>query len=207
MQKQEITNREMFNEIFPEPGLPPSKIRLAQKVRELRQIKGWTLNELAEASGLAVSTLSKIENERMSPTFDVVQKLAQGLAIDIVALFSSSHKLTPQTRRSVTHSGQGRTYETAVYKHLLLAADLSSKKILPFVTEIKARTIEEFGDLDSHGGEEFVYVLEGEIRFFTDCYEPADLGVGDSIYIDSSMRHACISISEKNAKVLWVNTG
>jgi quercetin dioxygenase-like cupin family protein len=50
-------------------------------------------------------------------------------------------------------------------------------------------------------------VLEGEICFQTEHYEPAILGVGDSIYINSSMQHAAYSTSEEDAVVLWVNTG
>ncbi|WP_232059101.1 cupin domain-containing protein [Kineobactrum salinum] len=61
--------------------------------------------------------------------------------------------------------------------------------------------------MGAHDGEEFMFVLEGSVRFYTDCYEAADLDEGDGIYLDSAMRHACISTSENDARVLWINTG
>ncbi|WP_299078399.1 helix-turn-helix domain-containing protein [uncultured Paraglaciecola sp.] len=207
MANQKVTYKDILSHALPNAGLPPSKIQLDLKVRALRQAKNWTLNDLADATGLAVSTLSKIENDRMSPTFDVVQKLATGFSIDIASLFSSAQNPLPQTRRSVIRKGEGRPYETSVYNHLMLASDLSAKRILPFVTVIKARSIDEFEDLNAHDGEEFVYVLEGSVRFYTDFYEPADLNEGDGLYIDSSMRHACITTSQEDAKVLWINSG
>ena len=97
--------------------------------------------------------------------------------------------------------------ETPVYNHRLIAVELKHKKILPFVTTIKARSLEDFKTWSQHSGEEFLYVLEGEICFQTEHYEPAILGVGDSVYIDSSMQHAAYSTSEQDAVVLWVNTG
>ncbi|OBX19244.1 hypothetical protein A9995_08990 [Erythrobacter sp. QSSC1-22B] len=166
-----------------------------------------TLEEAGKLTELAASTLSKIENDQMSPTFDVVQKLAHGFDIDITDLFESDNGSRPGSRRSVTLSGTGRLMETPVYHHRLLASELSHKKILPFISKIKARGLEEFSDWASHEGEEFLYVLEGEVCFHTEHYEPVRLGKGDSIYIDASMRHVCYSTSAEDAMVMWVNTG
>jgi transcriptional regulator with XRE-family HTH domain len=206
MSKKKITNADVRNHALPTGEMPRSKVKLSVKVRALRREKNWTLSDLSNATGLAISTLSKIENDRMSPTFDVVQRLATGLSIDITSLFSSFENAPQQTRRSVTRKGSGRPYETETYSHQLLATDLSTKKILPFVTIVKARSIEDFEEFGAHDGEEFLYVLEGSVRFFTDFYEPVDLNEGDGIYIDSAMRHACISTSEEDAKVLWINS-
>ncbi len=207
MPKQKITSVDVRNHALSDAPLPRSKIKLNLKVRALRRAKNWTLSDLANATGLAISTLSKIENDRMSPTFDVVQKLATGFSVDITSLFSTADNTQQQTRRSVIRKGGGRPYETATYSHLLLATDLSTKKILPFVTVVKARSLDEFDELGAHDGEEFLYVLEGSVRFFTDFYEPADLNEGDGIYLDSAMRHACISTSKEDARVLWINSG
>ena len=56
-----------------------SPLKLGERVRAIRRARNWTLEEAAQRAGLARSTLSKIENEQMSPTFDAVQKLARGL--------------------------------------------------------------------------------------------------------------------------------
>jgi len=188
-------------------SLPQHNVKLGKKLKDLRQSKGWTLEKAADASGLAASTLSKIENERMSPTFDVVQKLAHGFGIDITALFARGKPPAPQTRRSVIRKGAGRFYDADVYSHEMLATDLVQKKILPFVSVINARSIDEFTEWGGHEGEEFMYVLSGSVRFYTEHYEAVDLETGDGIYIDSEMRHACITTSEKSARVLWINTG
>ncbi|MGB3845816.1 XRE family transcriptional regulator [Sphingopyxis sp. YF1] len=180
---------------------------LGERLRQLRRERGMTLEDAGRLTALAASTLSKIENDQMSPTFDVVQKLAVGFDIDITELFASNSGQGATGRRSVTMDGAGRLMETAVYRHRLIAAELKNKKLLPFVTTIKARSLEDFKSWSQHSGEEFLYVLEGEICFQTEHYEPAILGVGDSIYINSSMQHACYSTSEQDAVVLWVNTG
>ncbi len=180
---------------------------LGERLRQLRKERGMTLEDAGKLTALAASTLSKIENDQMSPTFDVVQKLAVGFGIDITELFASNSAQDAAGRRSVTMAGAGRLMETEVYRHRLIAAELKNKKILPFVTTIKARKLEDFKSWSQHSGEEFLYVLEGEICFQTEHYEPAILGVGDSIYINSNMQHACYSTSEKDAVVLWVNTG
>ncbi|MEO0361500.1 MAG: helix-turn-helix transcriptional regulator, partial [Pseudomonadota bacterium] len=62
-------------------------LKLGERVRAIRRARNWTLEEAAQRAGLARSTLSKIENEQMSPTFDAVQKLARGLDIDVPQLF------------------------------------------------------------------------------------------------------------------------
>lgn len=180
---------------------------LGRRLRQLRRERGMTLEDAGRLTSLAASTLSKIENDQMSPTFDVVQKLAAGFDIDITELFASNAGHDAAGRRSVTLHGTGRLMETEVYCHRLIAAELKNKKILPFVTTIKARSLEDFKSWSQHSGEEFLYVLQGEICFQTEHYEPAILGVGDSIYINSSMEHACYSTSEEDAVVLWVNSG
>lgn len=180
---------------------------LGQRLRQLRRDKAMTLDEAGRLTGLAASTLSKIENDQMSPTFDVVQKLAIGFDIDITELFAGTSGQDAAGRYSVTLAGTGRPMETPVYNHRLLAAELKHKKILPFVTTIKARSIEDFSAWSQHSGEEFLYVLQGEICFQTEHYEPTILGVGDSVYIDSSMQHACYTTSKDDAVVLWINTG
>ena len=185
----------------------PEAFHLGKRLRELRRERGMTLEDAGRLTCLAASTLSKIENDQMSPTFDVVQKLAVGFDIDITDLFASNSGHDAAGRRSVTLNGTGRLMETEVYCHRLIAAELKNKKILPFVTTIKARSLEDFKSWSQHSGEEFLYVLKGEICFQTEHYEPAVLGVGDSIYINSNMEHACYSTSEEDAVVLWVNTG
>jgi transcriptional regulator with XRE-family HTH domain len=178
-------------------------------MRGLRSQKGWTLDSAAKATGLARSTLSKIENGQMSPTYDALIKLARGFAVDISELFEPHAAQDPTKgsgRRSITRAGQGQELPTPVYRHLLLCNDLSNKLMTPFHSRVTARAFGDFADWDRHEGEELIYVLQGEIEMFTEFYEPERLGVGDCAYLDSRMGHRVISRSAEDAQVLWVST-
>lgn len=179
---------------------------LMQRLRAVRQQNNWTLEQAGKACGIAASTLSKIENGLMSPTYDVLQKLATGLNLDVSELFTSARDAMGAGRCVVDRAGQGKPHKTPHYDHQLLCAQLSNKKIMPFHTCITARKFSDFRDWSRHDGEEFVYVLSGEIELYTEYYAPARLGPGDCFYIDSRMGHRCISVSEENATVIWVAT-
>lgn len=179
---------------------------LAQRLRALRQARAWTLKQAAEATGVAASTLSKIENSLLSPTYDNLIKIAAGLDLDVAELFTASDAHMGTGRRSLSRQGEGRQYETPYYDHRLLCTALSHKRMMPFHTRVKARSFDEFQDWSRHGGEEFVYVLEGEVQLYTEFYEPARLKAGESFYIDSRMGHRVISLSPEDAIVLWVST-
>ncbi|MBT3205827.1 MAG: helix-turn-helix transcriptional regulator [Gammaproteobacteria bacterium] len=181
-------------------------LKLGEKVRSIRQSHSWTLDEASNRTGLAKSTLSKIENELVSPSFDVVQKLAAGLGIDVPQLFISSVEPLISGRRSVTVNSGGRAHPTSTYNHELLATELTHKKMVPFKSIVHARSFDDFDDWVRHSGEEFLLVLSGEITFFSEFYEPVKLNEGDSIYYDAGMGHVCTSESEQDAQILWVCT-
>jgi uncharacterized cupin superfamily protein len=88
----------------------------------------------------------------------------------------------------------------------MLCTDLSQKKFFPIVATIKARTVADFRDFPKHAGEEFIYVLSGEVEIHTEHYEPVRLGPGDGSYFDSSMGHACVSVGKRPARILWVTS-
>ncbi|MEL6476788.1 MAG: XRE family transcriptional regulator [Pseudomonadota bacterium] len=185
---------------------PVQPLKLGERVRQLRQQREWTLEEAARRAGLARSTLSKIENEQMSPTYDAVQKLAHGLGIDVPQLFTPpvSDKITG--RRAITRTGEGREHITTTYEHELLAGEISRKRMLPYRTTIRARGFEDFSDWVRHDGEEFLMVLSGAVRLLTEYYEPVDLASGDSAYYDAAMGHCVVSISSEDAVILWVTS-
>jgi transcriptional regulator with XRE-family HTH domain len=181
-------------------------LNLGERVRELRRSLGWTLEEAANRAGLARSTLSKIENGQMSPTYEALKKLAGGLAITVPQLFTPPSKQQVMGRMSVTKSGEGQSQATVTYEHELLAAHLTKKQMLPYRATIRARDLDEFDGWVRHDGEEFLYVLTGVIRLYTEFYEPAELRRGDSAYYDAAMGHNVISLSEEDATLLWVTS-
>jgi len=107
---------------------------------------------------------------------------------------------------AVTISGQGAAHATTTYEHELLAESLTKKQMLPYRARVRARKIEEFDGWVRHDGEEFLYVLTGVVRLYTEFYEPIDMRRGDSAYYDASMGHNVISISEEDATILWVTS-
>ncbi|CAM3822109.1 HTH-type transcriptional regulator SinR [Vibrio aerogenes CECT 7868] len=179
-------------------------LELGQRIKDLRLKLGLTLEEASQKTGLARSTLSKIENEQISPTFQAMQKLAHGLDVDMPQLFEPPKKIRATGRRDVTRSGQGKPHPTSTYEHELLATQLSSKKMMPFKTRVRARDFNDFSDWVRHDGEEFLLTLEGEVMLYTEFYEPILLKAGDSVYYDANMGHMLVSVSEEDAQILWV---
>ena len=86
----------------------------------------------------------------------------------------------------------------------MLAPQLTQKAMLPYRARIRARAFEEFDGWVRHEGEEFLYVLTGEIRLITEFYAPVDMRRGDSAYYDATMGHNVISTSPEDATILWV---
>ncbi|CAM3422119.1 helix-turn-helix domain-containing protein [Halomonas lysinitropha] len=182
-------------------------LRLGERLKEIRLAQHWTLEDVSQRTGLARSTLSKIENNQISPTFTVVQKLINGLGIDLPQLLSPPRVQPPSMgRRDLTRRGEGQRHPTPTYEHELLSCELAQKRMIPFKTIVRARAFDEFGEWVRHDGEEFLMVLDGEIRLYTQYYEPLALVSGDSIYFDSAMGHALVSVSETDAVVLSVCT-
>ncbi len=181
-------------------------LNLATRVRELRKGRGMTLEQAANQAGLARSTLSKIENGQMSPTYEALKKLATGLEISVPQLFTPPVKEQVNGRMVLTESGQGAGHATATYEHELLANGLTKKQMLPYRARIRARSMEEFDGWVRHDGEEFLFVLTGVIKLYTEFYEPVEMRRGDSAYYDATMGHNVISVSDEDATILWVTS-
>ncbi len=180
-------------------------------LRTLRMRKSWTLADVSERTGLPVSTLSKIENGKMSLTYDKLARISAGLEVDIAELFSPRVAIAnggvPSGRRSITRAGQGQAIETDNYDHLYPASELLNKRFVPIVAELHARTLAEFGELIRHDGEEYTFVLDGTVEFHSELYAPVVLHKGDSIYFDSGMGHAYLAADAGPCRVLSICSG
>jgi transcriptional regulator with XRE-family HTH domain len=181
-------------------------LNLGERVRELRKARAWTLEQAATQAGLARSTLSKIENGQMSPTYEALKKLAVGLEISVPQLFTPPVKEQVNGRMSVTKTGEGAPHVTVTYEHELLSAGLTKKNMLPYRARIRARSMDEFEGWVRHDGEEFLYVLTGTILLYTEFYEPVEMRRGDSAYYDATMGHNVVSTSAEDATILWVTS-
>ena len=188
-----------------------TKAKPGAVLKSLRLANGWTLTEVSGRTGLPVSTLSKIENDKMSLSYDKLARISRGLDIDIGLLFSTKPAepaLSLATgRRSITRAGEGRAIETETYGHIYPATDLLNKRFVPILADVRARSLAEFPEMIRHPGEEYTYVLEGTVQLHTELYAPVTLEVGDSIYFDSGMGHVYLSVGEGPCRVLSICSG
>lgn len=179
--------------------------KLGANLKALRQRHGWKLSDVSSKTGVAISTLSKVENDQMSLSYDKLLQIGEGLGLSMAELVAepeiSGH---PLTRRSVNLQGDGLQQKTQNYDYLYLSTDITRKRMVPVLTRITTRSLEEFGPLIKHAGEEFLYVLEGIIEVHTEHYAPIRLGKGESIYIDSTMGHAYLAVGDGDGFVLAV---
>ncbi len=178
---------------------------LGKMIRDARREKGLTLEETAKAAAIGRSTLSKIENNQTRPSFEIIRRLMQTLELETPQLFVQSAKSDISGRRDYTRSGEGEHQVTRTYDHELLCNELTSKRMLPYISTIKSRDVTEFDSWVRHKGEEFMFVISGELTLYTEHYRPLPMKAGDSVYYDSGMGHGCVSTSEEDARVLWVS--
>lgn len=183
---------------------------LGARLRKLRRAQQLTLSELAAQSGVALSTISKIENGALSPTLDKVLRLANGLNISISQLIGEDSSVVveppPNSRLVPARTSDGIVIDTQNYEYRYLCGELKNKLMIPIRARIKAATIQEFGPLERHGGEEFLIVLEGTIEVHTEFYAPVTLQRGEGIYLDSTMGHAYLSAGDVDAEALCICT-
>lgn len=177
------------------------------KLKALRLEKRLTLAELSGRTGLSIPTISKVENDKASLSYDKLQSLSTALGFDAAVLFKSPFPQSPEIpsgRRSVHKLGEGKHIETHLTSYQYLASELLNKHFIPLISEVRARSLSAFGEMLSHPGEEFTYVLEGSLEFHSQSYKPLHLDAGESVYFDSSMPHAYVAISKGPCRVLMI---
>lgn len=190
-------------------GRPKKVSGIGQNLRAIRQRYGLSLTQVAEKTGLSRSTLYKVENAGVSLTYDKILQLSDGLSIDIAELFGRAAESNPTggaTRRSIGRTLEGYEVDTPNLTYNYLCSELLRKRITPIVARVKAHSIKDYPQYTRHPGEEFDFVLEGEVDVYTEFYDVVRLKKGEFIYLDSMMGHAFVSIGPKDALVLTVNT-
>jgi transcriptional regulator with XRE-family HTH domain len=194
------------------PDVPrrPARTKAADRqslgagVRRLRQQRGWTLAELSRQTGLAISTLSKVENNQISLTYHNLAKLAAGMEVDLADFFAPEWLDGDRARQVVCRRGEGHLHETANYAHEYLCAELPARAMIPVCTRVKARSLADFGKTIAHPGDEFIYVLEGAVDIHVGGGEPVRLRAGDGFYFDGRAGHAAVSVGIGDALILTV---
>jgi transcriptional regulator with XRE-family HTH domain len=168
---------------------------LGAVLRGLRSRNGWTLREMSDRSGIPVSTLSKVEHNRLTLSYDKLQQISLKLNIRMSDLFADDDAPAGVVigRRSIGRLNDALHVKTPNYDYSYLCTELRQKRMIPLIARICAQSREEFGAYVRHAGEEFVYVLKGSIVVHSEFYDPIQLEEGESIYLDSGMGHAYVA--------------
>lgn len=179
-------------------------------IRVVRQQNEWTLRQMSERVGIPLSTLAKVEADKLSLTYDKLQQFTSRLGLTMTEFLAQAEtrataaSTVVTARRSLAAGGNSIQVSTPNYDYEYLCADLREKRMVPIVARIRTHDIAEFGQPVRHQGEEFIYVLEGTIEVHLQFYTAITLTVGQGIYIDSTMGHAYVAKDCDSALVLAV---
>ena len=180
---------------------------LGTEIKAQRNARGWTLEQLSQRSGVSIAAISKIEKGQSRPSFDTLLSIARCLQMNFVDIMDGASASQPQTgmaRLISTKAEEAELFSTPFYDYRVHSAALKSKVMVPLRMTIRNHEVPPIEDWSLHDGEEFVFVLSGVLIFHTDHYAPLTLNVGDSCYIDSTMRHAFVSGAEGATEILSV---
>ncbi len=186
---------------------------LGSLLRRLRRQKNWTLRQMSERTGIPQSTLSKVEQDKLSLTYEKLQLLTARLGLTMAEFLATgdptagSAPVVLTARRSLTGDGNSIHVSTPNYQYEYLCTDLREKRIVPILARVTAHDIARFGEPPRHQGEEFVFVLEGAIEVHLQFYMPFVLKAGQGVYLDSTMGHACVAKDCESALVLAACSG
>ena len=182
------------------------RAELGTRMKSVRLAAGLTLDAAAQRSGVALASIHKIENGRVSPSYENLVRIARAYDIGMERLFSEDHDGHQTTRLSVTKAGQGQKVHSKNFEYEVLCNTLADKKIIPLVTTVDRRDSLSAEDLESHSGEETFYVLSGRVELVVEHYQPVILEVGDCAYFDSTLKHGLRALNDTETKIFWACT-
>jgi transcriptional regulator with XRE-family HTH domain len=182
------------------------ELRIGDKIRKLRQERRLTLQDLADLTGLSKPLLSQIENDQVTPPLATLLKIAKGLKVGLHFFFEDEG----DRRKYVLVRGEEgglrrrrpKSDATEGYLYRSLAPGIRTRQIEPFLVEFELKEWDD-GCFFNHEGEEFLYILEGELEFHYG-EEIMRLQPGDSIFYDSAIPHGYLSVSEVRARAVAV---
>jgi transcriptional regulator with XRE-family HTH domain len=180
---------------------------VGEKIKQIREMKKVSLDELAERSGMEITLVQKIEEDKNIPSLAPLIKIARALGVRLGTFLDDSDSYGPVVVRSGEYQkGVRFTSQTSEAREHLnffsLAYDKAGRNMEPFIVDIEPSLQSDYM-LSSHEGEEFIYVLEGEIEinYGKELYR---LAKGDSIYLDSIVIHNVHSANNSAARILAV---
>lgn len=182
---------------------------IGAKIRGLRETKNLSIEEIAERSGLTVEQIESIETDQNLPSLGPLIKIARALGVRLGTFMDDNDDLGPIVTRAADREKDSSISfsndATDARKHMEyhpLAQQKAGRHMEPFVIDINPEESSEF-QLSAHEGEEFIYVMQGEVEIVYGK-ETYKLGEGDSIFYDSIVKHHVHGAPGKSAKILAV---
>ena len=182
---------------------------IGAKIRGLRETKNLSIEEIAERSGLTVEQIESIETDQNLPSLGPLIKIARALGVRLGTFMDDNDDLGPIVTRAADREKDSSISfsndATDARKHMEyhpLAQQKAGRHMEPFVIDINPEDSPEF-QLSAHEGEEFIYVMQGEVEIVYGK-ETYKLGEGDSIFYDSIVKHHVHGAPGKSAKILAV---
>jgi len=179
------------------------------KIKSLRESKGLSVEEIAERSGLSIDQINNIENGQNLPSLGPLIKIARALGVRLGTFMDDNDALGPvvtraeerEQNRSISFSNDAVDARKHMEYHPL-AQQKAGRHMEPFIIDINPEDAPNF-QLSAHEGEEFIYVMDGEVEivYGKDTYL---LKEGDSIFYDSIVKHHVHGAPGKSAKILAV---
>ncbi|UTW52996.1 helix-turn-helix transcriptional regulator [bacterium SCSIO 12827] len=179
---------------------------IGARIRFMRRQREMSLDQLGTVSGLTKSYLSKVERGLSVPSISTAMKVADGFGVSIGELLGAEQgdQTVHVVRKSEREAFMGPSGGAGGYNYELLSGGKRFKTMEPFIMrppfEFEGRRLFE------HRGEEFIFVLSGEIEIEFPARRFI-LKAGDSIYFESHLPHRSRSVGAVNAEVLVVVTG
>ncbi|WP_305513017.1 MULTISPECIES: cupin domain-containing protein [unclassified Methanobrevibacter] len=179
----------------------------AQKIKDIRTRQDMSIDELAETSGVKLEVLQAMEEGEVIPSLTPLTKMARALGVRLGTFLDDTPELGPvitrggKTENSLFFSGREDVTNATNLEFHSLGAGKIDRNIDPFLIDIEYEEGEK--ELSSHEGEEFIYVLEGEIEviYGKDTFT---IGEGDTIFYDSVVPHHLHASDKNKAKILAV---
>lgn len=186
-------------------AIEPPEFRVGLKMKHTRLLKGLTLRQLANLAGCSESLLSRIENGNANPSIKTMHRVALALDMPVSGLFQDNRDHSNVVLRQGERPTIGTDQLGRGRGHRLEALIPSGRGNLlsGYINDIEPGGGSE--GVITHEGEEFGYVLDGEIELIVGT-EKFQLRAGDSFYFRSEKPHSYINNRKRIARILWVNT-
>ena len=179
------------------------------KIKGIRESKNLSIEEIADRSGLSVEQIESIENDQNLPSLGPLIKIARALGVRLGTFMDDNDSLGPvicraadRERDSSISFSNGAVDARKHMEYHPLAQQKAGRHMEPFVIDINPEESPEF-QLSAHEGEEFIYVMQGEVEIVYGN-ETFRLEEGDSIFYDSIVKHHVHGAPGKSAKILAV---